>query len=367
MANKRLHYGIMQVGFAPDGSTTFVEAHGVQSCGITTTFNLQQVFEMGQLEIYDNIENIPDIEVTMEKVLDGYCPLYLLATRGATASDIAGRSVAKSSVAMSLFPDTGSSANGTPNAQVTMSGMVISSVQYQFPVDGNFTESVTLVGNDKVWRTSAFTFSGAFTTNADTPASSAGSGGVNQRQHFLFKPSASAQTGTLDTNGQLVDGNVSVLPRNLPGISSSGINNKVGDEFLCKVQSVSVSTDFGREDLLNLGAKTPYFRFVTFPVEVTCEIEVLSLSGDMVSATNAGVFAGGTNLQNQTIRVATKEGLRLNLGTKNKLQSVSMNGGDTGGGNQSMTFSYSTFNSLDVKHWADVTTALAPAQGGVDN
>jgi hypothetical protein len=303
----------------------------------------------------------------MEKVLDGTCPLYLLATRGATSADIAGRSVTKNAVALSLFPDTLTSASGPPIAQVTMSGMLASSSQFNMSVDGQFTESLTLVGNDKIWRSAqTFTFSGAFAGNNDFPVSTAGSGGVNARQHFMFRPSF--QSGmTFDVNGAIVDANCSVLPKNLPGISTSGTNDMVGPDYNCKVQSVSVSCDFGREDILNLGAKAPYFRYVTFPVEVSTEIEIISLSGDMVSATNAGVFTGGTNLQNQSIRIACVEGLRINLGTQNKLASVSMGGGDTGGANQTCTFSYTTFNDYNVQHWNDITTALAPAQSGYAN
>ena len=367
MANKRQHYGIIQVGFAGDGSSTYTAAKGVQSCGITTTFNLEQVFQLGQLAIYDNIENIPDIEVTMEKVLDGTCPLYLLASRNASSADIAGRSVPKTAVAMSLFPDNLVSCTGDPNAQVTMSGLVASSSQFQFPSDGNFTESLTLVGNDKVWSSApAFTCTGAFTGNNSVPVSTAGSGGVNRRQHFLFRPSF--QDGmTFDTNGQIVDANCSVLPRNIPGISTSGTNDMSGDQYNCKVQSVSVSTDFGREQILNLGAKSPYCRYVSFPVEVTSEIEIISLSGDMVSATNAGVFSGGSNLQTQSIRIATLEGTRINLGTQNKLSSVSMSNGDTGGSNQTITYSYTTYNDYTVTHWNDVTVGLAPAKSGYAN
>jgi hypothetical protein len=134
--------------------------------------------------------------------------------------------------------------------------------------------------------------------------------------------------------------------------------------YASKVQSISVSTDLGREQILQLGHKTPYHRFVTFPVEVTTEIEVISISGDGISATEAGIFGNGNNLQNQSIRVAVQEGTRLNMGTKNKLASVGMSAGDAGGGNQTLTFSYTTFNDLSVAHWNDPTTAIAPAQGG---
>ena len=58
--------------------------HGLQSVGITTTFNLEQVFEMGQLSLYENLEEVPDVEVTLEKVIDGYPLIYHLATSNPT-------------------------------------------------------------------------------------------------------------------------------------------------------------------------------------------------------------------------------------------------------------------------------------------
>jgi len=89
-SNSRIFYAIQALGFAehdvvcPVGSggcavagsgthpSGFRTAHGVQSVGLNTTFNLEQVFELGQLELYENIEGIPDIELTAQKVLDGF-------------------------------------------------------------------------------------------------------------------------------------------------------------------------------------------------------------------------------------------------------------------------------------------------------
>lgn len=78
--NARLFYAVQAIGFAPFGKSYpamplqpsgFVVAHGVQNTNIQTTFNLSPVFELGQLELYENIEGIPDIQVTAQKVLDG--------------------------------------------------------------------------------------------------------------------------------------------------------------------------------------------------------------------------------------------------------------------------------------------------------
>jgi len=82
MANNRIYYAIQQVELGHAGGKEAV--HGLQSAGITTNFNLEQVFELGQLSIYQNVEGIPDIEVALNKVLDGYPLIYVLATEGGT-------------------------------------------------------------------------------------------------------------------------------------------------------------------------------------------------------------------------------------------------------------------------------------------
>ena len=109
------------------------------------------------------------------------------------------------------------------------------------------------------------------------------------------------------------------------------------------VQSISVSTDFGQENIQELGRFGPYFRFATFPVEVTAEFEVVSASGDMIS-----VSGSAPNLTNSTIIIKDNAGTVLDLGTSNKLSSVSYSGGDTGGGNATVSYSYSNFNVLTV-------------------
>ena len=126
------------------------------------------------------------------------------------------------------------------------------------------------------------------------------------------------------------------------------------------LQNITVSTDLGREELFELGTRQPYARVVTFPIEVTCDIEVLSVSGDMINAFADGCKANDDpctgivdNLVAEKIRIATCEGTRVYLGTQNKLASVNYGGGDAGGGNVTVTYSYSTFNDCTVMHLAD--------------
>jgi hypothetical protein len=356
--NQRIFYAVEQISFMPDGSTTPVAAHGVQSAGITTTFDLKQVFELGQLAIYDNVEDIPSIEVTMEKALDGYPLLYHLATANASTGTLVGRSNQKTTVGLSVFSDTMSSASGTPIAEVAMSGMVPSSLTYTFPVDGECTEAMTLVGNNKLWRDTGTIFTGAFLSNDDAPI---GSGGTQHRYNVVF----AVPTGTipLDENQQLI-ALTTVLPTDIYGINSDGSNpiaTARGNN--AHVQGITISCDLGRDQILELGRKSPYARYVTFPVEVTTEITVIGTKWDGISATETGGQNGapaGSNLKNQSIRVYTNDGTFISTGTRNKLRSVGYSGGNAGGGggNVTVTYRYSTFNDLTVKHPADPTTAL---------
>jgi len=354
--SKRVIYAGRQIGFAKDGTSTYVEAHGVQSIGITTNFNLEQVFEMGQLAIYANIEQIPDIEVTMEKVLDGYPLLYHLATNGATNPSVLGRSNIKTIVAMSVFADDKDSASGVPIAEVSMSGLAISALTLTIPVDGNCTEAVTLVGNNKVWRDDETLGNGVFTgrfNNQDAPLAS---GGIMRRQHVVMVPPTGSFS--LDANG-VTTATVSTWPREIPGISSTGLNTVADDgTFVAPLQTVTVSCDLGRDQIFELGRKSPYHRFVNFPVEVRTEIEVLSTKWDNISATEAGGTNGasaGNNTSYQTIKIYLEDGTYIQTGVKNKLTTQAMTGGDAGGGGGNVThrYSYVTYNDLIVSHPMD--------------
>jgi hypothetical protein len=338
--------------------------HGVQSVGITTNFNLEQAFELGQIEIYENIEGLPDVEVTMEKVLDGYPLMYLLATTGVagtSASGLLARSKERCDVSLGIFGEqfnnvaSASDNEGDAEVQVYMSGMYVSSISYSIPVDGNATESITLVGNNKEWLTSTnVNMSGeavdSFNGNDQPSAYAPGSGGIQRREDVRL--------------------DYSVLPAAIQGVNGSGLGNAYravegvtspsADGFTSSgigvhVQSISISTDFSREDILELGAKSPYYRPASFPVEVSCEIEAVTASGDFITGLESGdpslfgTASSGNNTGEEIIFIALRGGMTFDLGSRNRLSSVSYGGADATGGNATCTYSYTNFNDLDVK------------------
>ena len=356
MANNRLYFALWQVGFSKPSANTFIPAHGVQSLGITTNYNLDPVLELGQINLYQNLEQVPEVSMDVSKTMDGYPPLYTLATNGALDSSLAGRSNQQTDVAVSFFSDAQTSSSGTPISELLASGMFISSFAYHFVTDGFFTEDVTLLGTSKLWFTSAFTFNGQF-TNTDTPLSLAsGTGGVQRRQNMRFVPGTAGVVG-LDANGQSVPTNLAgrftVLPPDIPGISSSGTNDKVNGQYGAHVRNINVACNLGREPLYELGRRFYYFRYVQFPVQVTCDIDVTATNGDLLSITEAGVAGNGNNLNNRSIYLGTDDGLYINLGTQNKCNTITYGGGSTGGDNLVLTFNYVNWDACQVQHIMD--------------
>jgi len=331
MPANRIFYAVQQVAISKDNGTTAHQVlYGVQSVSMTTSFSLEQAFELGQLEIYENIEGVPSIEVTINRLLDGTALAYVLAAGGyANADSINLASSNECSVRLGIWDESVNSyATGSPVAQVTVRDAVMSNVSYTLGVDGNFTEEIGLTSNEKAWYlgglhecTNALWASG-FTTGVfgATPDSPDAVMGVQRREYF--------------------DRINSVLPSEIPDSGN-------------KIQSISVSADFGREDLFELGTKGPYAKAATFPLEVSCSIEVISTGGDQVNAVSSGCTAVAScaslnQLTDQTIILQTCDGTVIDLGTRNKLSSVSYGGGDAGGGNVSTTFEYVTYNKLSV-------------------
>ena len=333
--NQRIFYACQAVAITGRGTlpTTAAVVKGLQSVGMSSTFTLDQVFEMGQIEIYENIEEVADIEVTLEKVIDGEKLIYDLASGGACKTDVVTATKARCDVYVAVFDDGLSHATGVPRNVCFNSGMFTSSVSYSYSVDGSATESVTLVGNDRFWNAEtasviAATPTALWTTNSDITAA--------------FDGTDTPVSGVVRRVNVDVAG--STLPAILLSQGGDDASSEAGLSSNAHIQSISVSTDFGQENIQELGRFGPYTRYATFPVEVTCDFEVMATSGDLINVSGAA-----PNLSNNTLVIKDTAGTVIDLGTKNKLSSVSYSGGDTGGGNSTVSFSFSNFNVLTVQ------------------
>lgn len=328
MSNNRIFYAIQALGIDStnggatiDGDVEWVK--GVQSVGVATNFSLDQAFEMGQLEVYANNENVADVEITTSKVLDGYKLLYQSAVGTVNASgDIVAAANNPSTAHLIIYTDNVSAASGTPNVIMTCSGMYVGSVGYTFPVDGNATEDLTLVGNSKQFETGSSDIDTGFKPISSTPHLP--NSGTVRRQNFL-----------------LTDADMKIPAE----VVSASRGSATG-----ALQSVSISADFGRDNIYELGSYKPYYKFASYPVTVTCDFELVSTTGDQVeiSDSNTPTLTAGREIVIKTQAGTGGTYYKFDLGSQNKLTSVNYSGADTGGGNATVTFSYQGFNKLLV-------------------
>lgn len=338
MANNRIYYAIQGVRLrGPSGLTAnFNEGwdriRGLQTVGINTNFNLEPVYQMGQLELYDNYEEVPEIEVTLNKVFDGFPTIYQMSAGTGSLTDVSNN---RCGVQLGIFADTAISTTGVPQTLLEIEPAYVSTATFTFNTDGNFTEDVTLVANDKTWVTPTTwnDYDGQAWSSSPTGL------GIARRQQFDRVNSIlpSGTTGGLAVQYQ--SGGI------VPG---------------SHISSITVTANLNREQIRELGQRRPYLRYVNFPVEITCEIQTTAISGDLIGVDNSNTTCANPKaLSNKQIVIKLCDGTTFDLGSKNKLTTVNYAGGDTGGGNSTVTYSYRNFN--------DFTFAPGLGYGGVLN
>lgn len=361
---------------------------GMQSVGMSTTFNLEEVFELGQVEVYEQSERQPDVEWTLSRIVDGTKPLWFMLTDPAYGNNLVGRtSDYRVDVMLTIYPDTQYRADNDPLSACLGSGMYFSSMTYTFPVDGAVTEEATVIGNDKVWSVLDASISGLdegvltypqtggeWEAPVGIPSGVFGWDNIGGAQEVAGPPD-SAGTIVMGSGVQRreeVDLRRSILPNDIPGVLTAsfsglasvylgGINDDngqptrtvlVGDsnvDYVAEhIQSVTCTVDLGRSDIFELGSKRAYHRAVSFPVEVTCSVEVITADGDLIDA-RALDYADNT-VANNTIVIRTLDGMQVDLGDSNRLVSVDVAGGEAGGDNLTVTYNYQSFNTFNVTH-----------------
>ena len=396
----RIYWAITAFGVADEGTSDPIKEtaigtqygnprdavyiRGVQSVGITTNFNLEQVFQLGQLAVYEDVEEVPDIEVSVERVLDGvtfhdkvresdtpnssngpppninqmHCHLLYGHVTQLHASSIPTMQNNKCDVYLSLNRDSDSNAgDGRPDAYVYCSGMYVSSASWTFATDGNVTESITLVGNHKVWTTGGPET--ALNGGPDARKRLPGNLGHGDHEPMIggVQDGQGANPGDVDDSNTPPADNLA-LPSGTTELMTGDVLRRQNVHFVSKpsifdantqITSCTVSVDFGREQINVLGKKLPYYRYVSYPVEVSSEWEVLARGDEGLSA-----YPERNNVTtNDTIRIQTKndDGIVCAdwyLGTKNKCTSVSYGGGTTGGENVTYSYSFRNFNDLII-------------------
>jgi len=266
---------------------------GIQSVSINASVDFEQVFALGNLDVYENIEGVPSVEFSVERAYPQAGANTMWASFGNGTQEA---SISRPTLQMSVADDSSTPYVG--NGFCKSTGCYVSSWSCNFPIDGFATESVTLVSNDLQWSEGSATIAGTPTGNAQ------------------FKDKVvrrSKLTGNTDK----------------------------------RLQSVAFSADIGREDLFELGKKAPYFRAATFPIETTADFEYL----DTVS--QSGPEAGTRLTMNSASEADITSDVTVafngvTLGGGARLNATNYSGGDAGGGNATVTYSYIAYNFLQT-------------------
>lgn len=298
MASNRIFYAVQRANV--NGLST-----GFQSISINASVDFEQVFELGCLDIYENLEGIPSAEVTAERALPN---------TGATQwTSLSSAATSSSEYANLYVMDDSTLGNGShsPSGVIQASAGYVSSYSVNMPVDGFATDTLTIVCDTLQWSRTA--------------------GGS------ICNPGGAGNTGT---------NRVQYRNDYLTG-QTQGLG----------IQNVSFSVDIGKEDLFELGRKSPFFRAATYPIEVTADFEVLA------NATAGRFNPFGTKRATPTQysdklsftrngSSAITEDLHIafngyNMGSGCRLVGTNYAGGDAGGGNATITFSYLGYNYLN--------------------
>lgn len=340
MANKRIFYAshAVQIEAVVDGVVlTAIDAdlqddpvvQGAQSVSINTNFSLEQIFQLGRLPVYDFVNNDPEVELTLSKVLDGYALIWNHALGMDHRSLITGANT-QCEITLGVGSDTDDQVDAA-NADYTdiwMTGMFMNSVTYTFPTDGNLTEEVSFVGSHR----SAIAVPDLQINVSD---------GKNGPEH--------------------ASPNTTVFRRQ--NVRQHGLDSTVWPTAVQgrKCSSISVAGSLNREKMYALGAFAPFHRFVNFPIEITTTFETIAVNAnndaslEIEPAPTSDCGAGvDRNKEPIFLQVCDSDGnitYNFNLGSGNKLSSHSYSGGDTGGGNVNETFTYLTYNDLDIEYF----------------
>ena len=355
MANSRQFYAnsaLFCKTAGSGGAYTFIR--GIQSASDSFDLPAEYLLEWGQVGLYEAHDGIADVTFNAEKLIDGGVPLYLVATQGSTAASLTARSEKRSVLAVGIYPSDADYVSGTPTRVIEYSGQQVTNISYNFNTDGPFNESIAFLGNYAKWTAAGATYgtipANPTSSGADVPpALTSCSGGIQFKENFLF-------TGTYP----------SLLPTFVPGITSSGTMTMSNSCPTVPVQSITVSCDLSRDTVPQLGCKTPYARLAQFPVDVTSEISILSQSGHGLEITETGATLVGceyTNAPSSRLRFCTESGLVIDLGSQNKLTSVTQTYGDTGGSNANYTLSFTNKSVMSVFHPNDPSTGIAAYAG----
>ena len=329
MTDKRVFYACQAVYL--DGS--FLK--NVQAVGLDYSNATQSLVDKGRGSQTANTNFVffekPEVTITVEKQLDLNDNFTFRCTDGKllTSTGVGNSGwdggLKEYTIEMAYASDDYNAGSSTEH--ITMKYCLLSEVSYNLSAEGSFTESLTFITN-----------------NILREGSAAGSIG-------------SSQTGTLIRRKHF---GVATLPVDTDKDEAKNFFISADENSDAALQSFNVAAGFEYAELADRGrwkgadegnnpTKQNYWKYVTPPISVTCEVtavvtksiqrEILIRDSNLAKTTSYPVPDRTVKftLGNSSGGTYDKE---IDLGTKNYCTGIGFSGGDTGGGNVEATISY---------------------------
>ena len=302
----------------------------VQSVGVDYSADAESISDTGRSQVFGDRYNKPEVTITIERHLrSGDTHFYTIGTGSYEDSyllknsnlGIAGWTGLKEyEIGLTYGDDT--TISGSVDS-VKFEYCLVTEISYDFSVDGIFTESITLVTNNLTKQ------------SAGSIPALGESGTLMRKQNF-------------DTQNSIFPTEVDAA---ILTTADDGTKIRV-------IQSIAINLSVSYSELADTGfwrgsnqgnnpSEQNKYKYVETPVEVTCEISAIarkSVQQDILISDNNNIFMGTFPTPDRQI-VLKFDNIIFDLGSKNYCTGVGFSGGDTGGGNVEMSFSYTNDNN----------------------
>lgn len=298
MGNNRVYYGCLGVAIAAPNSFPSELIPGVQSVGITSQLTNEFITPIGSSSPSLVYSKAPDISFTFSEAFDTLQEI----------TDIDG-----SNDYIDLFMFIGEDNTECMDARkyIRCRYLLLESVIYNLSTNGIFTREKTYKGFSRYICPTSSNI-----TLDSCPGAITTSNLVGSRKNF------------------------DIISSSLP---SSITNNSI--------QSISLKYNIAREVINEPGTRTPYGYMTKYPIETSCSFDLISQDLDSTQQSFATTNCEASSSTPINFTIAT-------CGINNNTSSISISGayinninyagGDAGGGNQSITIEYISYQNPGI-------------------
>lgn len=301
MGNNRIFYSCLGVALAAPNSFPTSILEGVQSVGITSSKDIEYFLPSASKISTGFFSSVPDISFNYSQILHSFEDL----------GDIDG---VNDYVDLYMFVGDEDVACLDPSKYIICRYLLLESIEYNLSVDNFFI----LTKNFKGFSRYICSTSQNITVPRCSESNPSNVDLVGRRQNFHVSGSS------------------------LPSVLTSSN----------ALQSISIKSSINRKQISETGTKTPYGSATNYPIETTVSFGLISQNLDNNNDTFSTVSCSGlmNNLTNINIAICGRgDVIEGSLSIDDAfLSNVNYNGGDTGGGNQSITIDYVSYNSTGI-------------------